>query len=117
MDETPARPQSAAFDLAELAARRASTGDPWLEFFRTQGLRTGLYVLPVDGVDDQTPHVEDEVYYVIDGRAVLDVGDGGDVEVRPVGPGSIVYVRAEVPHRFRSISEELSVLVFFAGER
>ncbi|HZF09750.1 MAG TPA: cupin domain-containing protein [Thermoanaerobaculia bacterium] len=113
MDETPARPTSAAFDLTELAARRASTGDPWLEFFRTETLRTGLYVLPVDGVDDQTPHVEDEIYSVIDGRAVLDV----DGAAHPVGPGSVVYVRAGVPHRFHSIREELSVLVFFAGRR
>jgi len=110
MDPNP-RPQKATFDLAELAARRASTGDPWLEFFRTETLRTGLYVLPVDGVDDQTPHVEDEVYYIIDGRAVLDI-DGRE---HPVAPGSILYVRAEVPHRFHSISEELKVLVFFAS--
>ena len=107
----PPRPQKAAFDLTELAARRASTGDPWLEFFRTGTLRTGLYVLPVDGVDDQTPHAEDEVYYVLDGRAVLDI-DGED---HPVAPGSILYVRAQVPHRFHSIREELSVLVFFAS--
>ena len=50
---------------------------------------------------------------VIDGRAVLTI-DGED---RPVGPGSVVYVRAGVPHRFVSIREELSVLVFFAGKR
>ena len=97
--------------MAELAARRASTGAPWLEFFRAETLRTGLYVLPAEGVDGQKPHAEDEVYYVIDGRAVLDI-DGED---HPVGPGSVLYVRAEVPHRFHSISEELSVLVFFAS--
>ena len=111
MDLTPPRPKQATFDLTELAARRASTGDPWLEFFRTTTLRTGLYVLPVDGVDDQQPHVEDEVYSILDGRAVLDI-DGED---HPVGPGSILYVRAGVPHRFHSITEELSVLVFFAS--
>jgi len=109
MDETP-RPKSTAFDLAEIAARRASTGEAWLEFFRVETLRTGLYVLPAGGTDDQTPHVEDEIYYVLDGRAVLDV----DGEANPVGPGSVVYVRAGVPHRFCEISEELSVLVFFA---
>ena len=112
MDPTPSRPKQATFDLAELAARRASTGDPWLEFFRTSTLRTGLYVLPVDGVDDQKPHVEDEVYYIIDGRAVLDIDGKG----HPVAPGSILYVRAGVPHHFHSITEELEVLVFFAGK-
>jgi mannose-6-phosphate isomerase-like protein (cupin superfamily) len=111
MDSTPTRPKKAIFDLTELAARRASTGDPWLEFFRTTTLRTGLYVLAVDGVDDQTPHTEDEIYYVIDGRAVLDI-DGED---HPVEPGSVLYVRAGVAHHFHSISEELKVLVFFAS--
>jgi mannose-6-phosphate isomerase-like protein (cupin superfamily) len=106
------RPQHAAFDLTEVAARRASLGEPWLEFFRVSTLRTGLYVLPAECQDDQKPHAEDEVYHVLAGRAVLDV-DGEDL---PVGPGSVVYVRAGVPHRFHSISEELSVLVFFAGK-
>src|SRR5437660_11666758 len=68
------RPKAAAFDLAELAARRAAKGsDPWLEFLSTSTLRTGLYVLPAGGVDHQTPHREDEVYHVVAGRAVLDV--------------------------------------------
>ena len=113
MDLIPPQPlqKAAVFELAELAARRASTGDRWLEFFRTGTLRTGLYVLPVEGVDDQNPHTEDEVYYVIDGRAVLDI-DGED---HPVAPGSVLYVRAQVPHRFHSIREELLVLVFFAS--
>jgi mannose-6-phosphate isomerase-like protein (cupin superfamily) len=111
MDSTPPRPKQATFDLTELAARRASTGDPWLEFFRTTTLRTGLYVLPVDGVDDQQPHAEDEVYYIIAGRAVLDVDGLG----HSVVPGSILYVRAGVRHHFHSITEELTVLVFFAS--
>jgi mannose-6-phosphate isomerase-like protein (cupin superfamily) len=104
------RPKAAAFDLAELAARRAKGSDPWLEFLATSTLRTGLYVLPAGGADHQTPHREDEVYHVVAGRAVLDV----DGESHPVHPGSILYVRAGVPHHFHSIAEELRVVVFFA---
>jgi quercetin dioxygenase-like cupin family protein len=111
MPAPPSQSPAAAFDLAELAERRESSGDPWLEFFRTATLRTGLYVLPAHGVDDQTPHVEDEIYHVLAGRAVLDV----DGEGYPAGPGSIFYVRAGVSHRFHSITEELRVLVFFAS--
>ena len=103
-------PKSAAFDLAELAARRAKGSAPWLEFLSTSTLRTGLYVLPAGGVDPQTPHREDEVYHVVAGRAVLDV----DGESHPVHPGSILYVRAGVPHHFHSIEEELRVVVFFS---
>lgn len=63
------------------------------------------------GADDsQQPHAQDEVYYVLSGRAVIRVGD----EDRDVSSGSTVFVATGVPHRFHSISEELSLLVFFA---
>ena len=104
------RPRWAAFSQNELEHRRAAGGDPWLEFFRTGTLRTGLYVLPAGGHDDQTPHTQDEVYYVIRGRATLTV-DGHE---QPVEAGSVVYVRAGIDHRFHAITEELEVLVFFA---
>jgi mannose-6-phosphate isomerase-like protein (cupin superfamily) len=70
----------------------------------------GLYVLLAGGVDPQQPHTEDEVYYVMRGQATIRVGE----EDRPVGPGAVVFVAAQVPHRFHSITEELVVLVFFA---
>jgi quercetin dioxygenase-like cupin family protein len=35
-------------------------------------------------------------------------------EDREVSQGSVVFVAAEVPHRFYDIAEELVVLVFFA---
>jgi mannose-6-phosphate isomerase-like protein (cupin superfamily) len=104
------RPKVAAFDLSDLAPRRAKSGEPWLEFLSTSTLRTGLYVLPAGGTDHQTPHKEDEVYHVVAGRAILDV----DGESHPVRAGSIVYVRAGVPHHFHTIQEELEVVVFFA---
>lgn len=105
------RPKWVAFKLADLEERRAKAGDPWLEFFKASTLRTGLYALPAGAPDPQPVHAEDEVYHILKGRAVLRV-DGED---QPVGPGSIVYVRAGVEHRFHSIAEDLEVLVFFAG--
>jgi mannose-6-phosphate isomerase-like protein (cupin superfamily) len=70
----------------------------------------GVYRLPAGGRDPQSPHTEDEVYYVVDGQAQIRVGE----EDRSVGPGSIVFVAAHVDHRFHSIEENLTVLVFFA---
>jgi mannose-6-phosphate isomerase-like protein (cupin superfamily) len=70
----------------------------------------GVYRLPAGGVDPQSPHTEDEVYYVVNGKAQIRVGD----EDRSVGPGSIVFVAAHVPHRFQTIAEDLTILVFFA---
>jgi mannose-6-phosphate isomerase-like protein (cupin superfamily) len=105
------RPKWAAFRLADLEERQARGDDPWLEFFRTSTLRTGLYVLPAGAKDPQGPHQQDEVYYLIKGRAVLTV----DGEEHPVAPGAVIFVRAGIDHRFHSITEELEVLVFFAG--
>ncbi len=99
-----------AFELAGLLAERERTGELFLEFLKVPMLRVGIYALPAGGTDPQQPHAEDEVYHVVSGRAVIRVAE----EDRPVEAGSVVYVPAHVPHRFHSIEEELSVLVFFA---
>jgi mannose-6-phosphate isomerase-like protein (cupin superfamily) len=70
----------------------------------------GLYELPAGGIDPQQPHTEDEVYYVVSGRALIRVGN----EDQRVSAGSIVFVAANVEHRFHTITEDLSILVFFA---
>lgn len=108
----PAPGKSAFFQMSELEAKRAASGQDWLPFFQAPALRTGLYVLPAQGKDDQTPHKVDEIYHVFRGKAVLNV-DGLDHKVEP---GAVIYVRAGVPHHFHSITEELHVLVFFAGK-
>jgi mannose-6-phosphate isomerase-like protein (cupin superfamily) len=99
-----------AFTLGDLLARRAASGERYLEFLRVSALSMGLYVLPAGGTDPQQPHREDEVYYVARGRAMLRVGSAD----RPVAAGSIVFVPAGEAHRFHSITEELAVLVVFA---
>ena len=99
-----------AFELAQLLEERNQSNKLYLEFLKVSDLSMGLYVLPAGGVDPQSPHMEDEVYYVVSGRAQINVADEG----RAVQAGSIVYVAKNVEHRFHSIEEELAVLVFFA---
>ena len=98
------------FDLFEVDARRRDAARTYLEFLRVPALSTGLYVLSRGAMDTQRPHDEDEVYFILAGRAQLDV----DGEIRPVQTGSVVYVEKHVPHRFLEITEELRILVFFA---
>jgi quercetin dioxygenase-like cupin family protein len=98
------------FDQRSLRAQRKASGKAYLEFLRRETLSAGLYELPAGGVDPQTPHGEDELYVVLDGRARLRVAGLG----HPVEPGSIVFVEAGVEHRFEAIESDLSVLVFFA---
>lgn len=97
------------FELDQLRAARTSAGRLYHEFIRTHDLSVGLYELAAGSVDPQGPHTEDEVYYVISGRARAKVG----AEDRPVGPGSVIFVAADVVHRFLDITEDLSILVFF----
>ena len=99
-----------AHELTDLLRQRANADKPYLEFLRVPGLSLGLYVLPAGGTDPQSPHTEDEVYFVASGRAKIRVAD----EDREVQAGSIVYVAKNVEHRFHSIEEELRVVVFFA---
>jgi mannose-6-phosphate isomerase-like protein (cupin superfamily) len=99
-----------AFELADLISQRAGSNKLYLEFLKVPDLSMGVYVLPTGGVDPQSPHTEDEVYYVVNGRAKIKVAD----EDRAVRAGSIVYVAQDVEHRFHSIEEELTAIVFFA---
>jgi mannose-6-phosphate isomerase-like protein (cupin superfamily) len=98
-----------AYELADLTARRAASGKPYLEFISVADLSIGLYVLGAGERDLQRPHTEDEAYYVISGAGRITVGD----EVRDVRAGSIVFVGAGVAHRFHDISEDVTLLVAF----
>jgi len=99
-----------AYELADLISQRADSDKLYLEFLKIPDLSMGLYVLPAGGTDPQSPHTEDEVYYVVSGRAQIKVAD----EDRAVQAGSIVYVAKNIEHHFHSIEEELTLLVFFA---
>jgi mannose-6-phosphate isomerase-like protein (cupin superfamily) len=98
------------FQLNQLEQKRAQAGKSYLEFLRIPAMSAGVYTLPVGGVDPQKPHKEDEMYYVVRGRARMHVG----AEDRAISPGTVIFVAAEVEHRFYDIAEELVVLVFFA---
>ena len=78
-------------------------------------MSAGIYVLPAGGADQQKPHQEDELYYLLSGRARVKLREptGKDQDL-PVAPGDVICVPARQEHRFHSITEELSLLVFFA---
>ena len=102
--------KSVSFAVAGVDAQRAQSGNLYREFLRVPAMSAGLYVLPAGGTDPQRPHHEDEMYYVIRGKARLRAGD----EETEISAGSVLFVAGEVEHRFHDIAEELAVLVFFA---
>lgn len=102
-----------AFDMPSIEEGHRQNGELYHEFIRQNRLSVGLYVLEAGGTDPQTPHTEDEIYYIVSGSAMIQVAG----EERPVSAGSIIYVDAHVDHRFHSIAEELKVIVVFAPPR
>ena len=98
-----------AWDITGLDAARAAAGRRYHEFLSVPDLSGGLYVLEAGAEDPQSPHTEDELYVVMEGRGRIVVGE----DIGPVGPGSVVFVAAGVPHRFIDIEERLVILVAF----
>lgn len=100
------------FDIDKLTARLRGTGGvEYREFLRAPSLSCGVYHLPKGARDMQSPHDEDEVYYVLSGKARMQVS-GAEQEVKA---GSILYVRATEEHSFFEIEEDMVLLVFFAA--
>ncbi len=99
-----------AFEISELLEKRERAGRVWMEFFRVPALSAGIYRLREGSSDPQQPHTEDEIYYVIQGRAQIRVGS----EDRAVKPGTLIFIPANTDHRFHAIAEDLVVLVIFA---
>ena len=99
-----------AFRLDELDAERAAHDGAYLQFLRERNMSVGLYALDAGALDTQQPHRQDEVYFVVSGRAAITVG----TETTQVARGSVVYVPAGVTHKFHHITEDLRVLVVFS---
>ena len=81
----------------------------WVEHLRVPALSVGTYCIPNGGLDNQSPHTEDEIYVVTAGRAKIVTPDG----TAEVGPGSVIFVPAGEEHRFDEVTEDLALLVVF----
>jgi mannose-6-phosphate isomerase-like protein (cupin superfamily) len=97
------------FHLDELTPKVQGSEPRFLEYLRMPGLSSAVYRLPAGAKDMQAPHLEDEIYFVVEGKARLKVGD----DEKDVGPGAILYVRATEDHSFFDITEDLTLLAFF----
>jgi mannose-6-phosphate isomerase-like protein (cupin superfamily) len=100
------------FQVDNLLAHEQLKQRPYLEFLSMPSLSMGIYQLKVGQQDRQQPHTEDEVYYVLQGKARF---RSGDQEIDVV-PGSVMFVERLAVHRFFDIAEDLTVLVFFAPQ-
>jgi mannose-6-phosphate isomerase-like protein (cupin superfamily) len=107
----PVNDQNLRFlNLKEIERQRTRQGKDYLEFLRVPSMSAGVYVLAAGSADLQSPHEQDEMYYVVRGKARMRAG----AEDQSIGQGSVIFVAANLEHRFYDIEEELTVLVFFA---
>jgi mannose-6-phosphate isomerase-like protein (cupin superfamily) len=83
---------------------------------RTSSMSVHVYRLE-EGVEDrQTPHAEDEVYFVLSGSRMLVMDDDQTLRQEvPVTQGDLVFVPANAKHTFEGDSE-IVLLVFFAPD-
>ena len=61
--------------------------------------------------NEQTPHVQDEIYVIVRGRGVL-VHDG---RRDTFDTGDLMLIAAGTEHRFEDFSDDLAVWVVFYG--
>ncbi len=99
------------FEVAALLKTiKSNESKAYLEFIRNKALSVGIYRLAAGEVDRQKPHTEDEIYYVLSGQAQMQIAD----RQHEVRPGQVILVEANMPHRFHTITQDLTLLVFFA---
>jgi mannose-6-phosphate isomerase-like protein (cupin superfamily) len=104
-----------SFYTIEEIRKQLSSKRPYAEFLRVAPMSCGVYVLQPGEVDRQTPHNEDEIYYVVGGAAHVKVAAENQPEQdRAIAAGDVIFVQAHEEHRFHDITEELVLLVVFA---
>jgi mannose-6-phosphate isomerase-like protein (cupin superfamily) len=106
-----ALPTAHPFDIAGAKHRLQAKGGYEIVHEST-GLEIGVYVLVAPEPDHQQPHIDDEVYVVLEGNGTLDV-EGRRVELRE---GHATFVPAGAKHQFVGY-EQLTVLVIFEKGR
>jgi|SRR5271165_1626118 len=95
-------------ELFKVSTLRVASQE-YKEFIRTPDISAGVYRLAAGAEDPQTPHTEDEIYYVVSGRGRFGAA-GRDTEVVP---GDVLFVPAAEPHQFHDIDEDLVLFVMF----
>ena len=99
------------FQLSELLAKVEPGEVRFHEFLRTPSLSCSVYHVPAGSKEMQSAHVEDELYFVLEGKGRLRVED----DEHAVEKGTMLYVKADSEHTFFEIEEDLTVLAFFGS--
>lgn len=106
----PHKSSSAILRIGDAMARLSKSQDStFLELFRHASLMTEIW--KPEGVDTQEPHSQDELYFVVRGEGEFVHG----TERGHVAAGDLLFVPAQVPHRFEHFTTDFVVWVVFYG--
>lgn len=97
------------FNLNELKSKVAGNEPRIFEFLRSSQMSCAIYRLPAGAKDMQAPHLEDELYLVLEGHARLRI----DGQEQDVGPGMVLFVSATTQHSFFDITDDLTLMAMF----
>jgi len=98
------------FNFDKLVRQNGETDLPYLEFLRVESMSAYIYELSAGADDEQEPHDQDEIYYVVAGEADFTAG----IETKAISAGDILYVKKYAVHFFSNIRSDLKLLVVFA---
>lgn len=99
------------YQLPELLKKVQPGNVRFDEFLRTPSLSCSVYHIPAGSKEMESAHEEDELYFVLAGRARLRVED----DEHAVEKGTLMYVRAACDHTFFDVEEDLTALAFFGA--
>jgi mannose-6-phosphate isomerase-like protein (cupin superfamily) len=81
----------------------------FMDFLKTNTFEVGILRLDPNEKDTQSPHLADELYYVIEGNGYIRI----DKKNHKVKKGSCIFVPAKTSHNFFGNNDRLVALYVF----
>lgn len=85
------------------------SGEPFAQALAHGTMSVEIYA--PKGVDPQTPHSQDELYFIQSGRGRFRLGQ----DIHSFEPGTCFFVPANREHRFESFTADFATWVVFWG--
>lgn len=99
------------FDINEYVNKIAKSDSFYHTFINRNNLASGVLRLEPGEKDTQTPHGNEEIYYIVRGDGFLNMA-GKDY---PISEAKVYFVGKNIEHKFHGNKKELVVLYFFGG--
>ena len=99
------------YDLTTYLEKIKNSSSYFSTFIDKESLAAGVLLLRPGEEDTQTPHENDEIYFVISGNGFLKIKD----KDYKVSKNKLFFVAKNVKHFFHDHTEDLKVLYFFGG--